>query len=207
MKEGVPGDAALFRRIDPVCDRFEAAWKAGQRPLIEEYLDTGEEPAGSSLLRELLLLELDYRTRTGEKPVPGEYHARFPQHVALIDAMFRATDDRIERGQPPMVTQLGEAGQGQGATTACGPPQFPGLEIEEEIAPGVGGMGMVFKAREVSLDRVVAVKTTKMHLKTPEGRAFFVREARSAASLDHPHIVKIFSFNADHNPLLCDAVR
>ena len=79
-------------------------------------------------------------------------------------------------------------------------PDFPGLEIVEEIAPGVGGMGVVYKAREVSLDRVVAIKTMKAHLRTPEGREFFITEARAAARLDHPNILRIYRFVPEHTP-------
>jgi serine/threonine protein kinase len=79
-------------------------------------------------------------------------------------------------------------------------PEFPGLEVIEEIAPGVGGMGVLYKAREVSLDRVVAVKTMKAHLRTPEGREFFVTEARAAARLDHPNILRIYRFVPEHTP-------
>ena len=70
----------------------------------------------------------------------------------------------------------------------------------EEISPGVGGMGVVYKAREVSLDRIVAVKVAKSRLKTLEGRAFFEREAQSAARLDHPNILKIFRFAPEQEP-------
>lgn len=79
-------------------------------------------------------------------------------------------------------------------------PQFPGLQIIEEISPGVGGMGVVYKAREVSLDRIVAVKTTRSRLQTADGLAFFQREARSAARLDHPNILRIFRFSPEHTP-------
>ena len=79
-------------------------------------------------------------------------------------------------------------------------PTFPGLEILEETAPGAGGMGRVYRARDVSLDCIVAVKTVKEHLLGTEGRAFFTREARAAARLKHPNIVRIYGFNPDHAP-------
>jgi hypothetical protein len=39
-----------------VCDRFELAWQASQRPRIEDYLDDTPEPERSILLRELVAL-------------------------------------------------------------------------------------------------------------------------------------------------------
>src|SRR5689334_17259534 len=57
---------------------------------------------------------------------------------------------------------------------------------------GRGGMGIVYLARDVQLDRDVAIKVLPAHLaRTAESRARFVREARTAAGLSHPHIVPI----------------
>ncbi|MBL0169683.1 MAG: serine/threonine protein kinase [Gemmatimonadaceae bacterium] len=57
---------------------------------------------------------------------------------------------------------------------------------------GRGGMGVVYLARDVQLDRDVAIKVLPSHLSlTAESRERFVREARTAAGLSHPHIVPI----------------
>ncbi|MBA4072292.1 MAG: hypothetical protein C0497_10725 [Gemmatimonas sp.] len=59
---------------------------------------------------------------------------------------------------------------------------------------GRGGMGIVFRAREVALDREVALKVLAFDpLLNPEAFTRFEREARLAARLDHPHIVPIFA--------------
>lgn len=84
------GSADEAASIDRLCDQFEAVWKARQVPRIEDYLrQVGEGPL-PLLLRELLLLELDYRGRVGEHPTIEEYHARFPDHCSLVDAVFPA---------------------------------------------------------------------------------------------------------------------
>lgn len=63
--------------------------------------------------------------------------------------------------------------------------------LEREI--GRGGMGVVFLARETRLDRAVAIKVLPRHLAVnPDLRERFLREARTAAQLSHPHIVPIF---------------
>ena len=57
---------------------------------------------------------------------------------------------------------------------------------------GRGGMGVVYLARDVQLDRDVAIKVLPAHLaRTAAARERFVREARTAAGLSHPHIVPI----------------
>src|SRR5215472_4660194 len=56
-------------------------------------------------------------------------------------------------------------------------------------AIGAGGMGEVYRARDTRLDRVVAIKILPAHLADkPELRERFEREARTIASLNHPHI-------------------
>src|SRR5690349_12023893 len=62
--------------------------------------------------------------------------------------------------------------------------------LEREL--GRGGMGIVYLARDVQLDRDVAIKVLPSHLaRTAESRERFLREARTAARLSHPHIVPI----------------
>lgn len=62
--------------------------------------------------------------------------------------------------------------------------------LDREI--GRGGMGIVYLARDVSLDRPVAIKLFPPDLaRIPEARARFLREARTAARLSHPHIVPV----------------
>ena len=77
---------SLGGQIEAVCDRFEAAWKAGRRPSIEGHLDGVPEAHRAAVFRELLVLELAYRRRAGERPTTEEYRRRFPARVAVIDA-------------------------------------------------------------------------------------------------------------------------
>ena len=79
------------RRIDAACDRFEADWRAGQGPRIEEVVAAAAEPERPALLRELIALEAELRRARGERPTPGEYHDRFLGQVGLVDAVFAET--------------------------------------------------------------------------------------------------------------------
>jgi eukaryotic-like serine/threonine-protein kinase len=61
------------QRVDEIRCRFEAAWKAGQRPSIEQYLAETPEADHPAHLGELLFLDLFYRRRDGETPVLEDY--------------------------------------------------------------------------------------------------------------------------------------
>src|SRR5215203_2542273 len=64
---------------------------------------------------------------------------------------------------------------------------------EVDILLGRGGMGAVYRARDVDLGRTVALKVLSPEFADSERfRERFLRESRLAASLDHPHIVPIF---------------
>jgi serine/threonine protein kinase len=66
-------------------------------------------------------------------------------------------------------------------------------EILEEI--GHGGMGIVYKARQPDLDRLVALKELRsIHATAPEIAQRFVRESRLAGSLNHPNIVTVYDY-------------
>jgi serine/threonine protein kinase len=67
----------------------------------------------------------------------------------------------------------------------------PGYEILDLL--GRGGMGVVYRARQVALDRIVALKTILLaHLGNETAIQRFEREARAVARLSHPHIVAAY---------------
>lgn len=73
--------------------------------------------------------------------------------------------------------------------------QLGDYELKKEL--GQGGMGKVFLARQISLDRLVAIKTLSKELSKKEGFVTrFEREAKSMARIDHPNVVKIYTVDA-----------
>jgi serine/threonine protein kinase/WD40 repeat protein len=116
---------------------------------------------------------------------------------AAVEELLRHDDSRdkteafivspIERGQ--RVTLLAAPLDAQGKV-ALGKQVLPGYELIEVL--GSGGMGVVFKARQLSLDRLVAVKMLLSAAAITTGQlARFRAEADALARLQHPNIVQI----------------
>src|SRR5262249_40168148 len=75
----------------------------------------------------------------------------------------------------------------------AGWPSIPGLELVNVL--GSGGMGVVFKARQATLDRDVAVKFLRdPHLAEAGHRERFLQEAPAIGRLRHPHLVQVYEF-------------
>src|SRR4029078_881888 len=77
---------------------------------------------------------------------------------------------------------------------------FAGHRIE--AVAGRGGMGVVYRARQLALDRVVALKLIAPELtRDAPFRARFERESRIAASLDHPNVIPVYEAGSDGDRL------
>jgi tRNA A-37 threonylcarbamoyl transferase component Bud32 len=112
----------------------------------------------------------------GRTPDHAAWRARFPALAGELTAFF-STYERMEALAPALQPGVG---------TSLGD-----YELVEEL--GRGGMGVVYRARQRSLDREVALKVIRAgQLATDEERQRFAREAHVAARASHPGIVPVY---------------
>lgn len=158
------------------------------RPLVEDYLQ--RFPALGPLERlspELIGEEYRIRRLWGDRPDPTSYYARFPAHGELPSLLARIDAELVQRSAASTLWTTAPPG------LMFAPPrvQPDGYEILDEL--GRGGMGVVYKARQLRLNRLVAIKMIRAGDEAgPAALARFRTEAKAAARVQHPHIVQVY---------------
>ena len=133
-------------------------------------------------LEQLVDLYLDH-CHLGDAPDVAAFAAAHPTHSAELLEILPLLRD-LERA--------GDAARGRSVAPKDELPELPGSDFRLERKIGSGGMGVVFEARQISLDRRVAVKVLAPSLvANATRRNQFEAEARIVAMLHHPNIVKV----------------
>ena len=186
-----PGEVPLDveEQIDRICVRFEQRWQAGPgpalRPLLAEIADNWQ-PA---LFRELVKVELDYRLAHRENPRLDEYVESYPEFADLVRTVFPAPARTLAEWPSRPIPR------GPVDRAAAAPQRVGNYRIIREL--GRGGMGVVYKAIQASLDRQVALKVLAPLRSTDTEVQRFRREAEVASRLHHTNIVPIFEAGQD----------
>ncbi len=182
MTDESPESLERNATLHEVCDAFARAWSRDGRPELTEFVTRYPDFDPETLLRELLPIELEQRRQAGEIPELEDYRSRFPTADDLLEEVF-ATSRTITLATG---TVSPEAGRSDPAPLGV----FGEYDLLEEV--GRGGMGVVYRARQRGLNRVVAVKMTRSGDRAHgEELARFQSEAAAVARLDHPGIVPI----------------
>jgi serine/threonine-protein kinase len=191
-----PESAATL--IDRVCDQFEQAWRDGQHPNVDDYLDSVAEPLRSRLFEELLLSELELCVQLGETVETNAMLARFPDRQTqvrhVISQFWQRASKRspLTGGRQTGGRQTGvDRGKSPGSPEKLIGQEYGNYELLQEVARG--GMGVVFKAYDTKLQRTVALKMIlDRNLASKEAVQRFYTEAETAAGLNHPGIVPVY---------------
>ncbi len=172
--EPSPADENLDENGFPVLDDFLDQLHAGKAPDRARFLQQHPE-----LARDLECLEaLDSLSVSAANLTDHPTLAFSDKHEAMEGA------DRVACAEPDFLSSpVGK--------------EFGNYELIEEI--GRGGMGVVFKARQKDLDRLVAVKMIRASLiASAEEVARFQAEARAAAALHHPNVIGVHEIGQVH---------
>lgn len=170
---------------------FEADRADGGSAPVETFVPPPGNPARDGTLEELIAIDLEFRWRrraedadtTGPEPSPADY-----------DALLATA------GDPALRARLVAANDALRDEHSATPALRPGLRIGRyvlEARAGRGAFAEVWRARDDSLGRAVAVKLLHAGLAGDAAvRARFEREARSAAALRHPSILTVHEVGA-----------
>ena len=192
LEEYVSCDSDILEIIEFIHIDLEQRFRKGQRPEVKDYISKYPELQNHpNEILELLKREIYLLSENGERVGP-EYHA-ITETVEYFD-LEKGGNKGLEyylKTYEPLAKELKMYFRKQGYSL----PEINGFSVLEKI--GQGGMGEVYKARQISLSRDVAIKIVRYDKikdlnNAEEYRRRFQKEGQTLASINHVNVVKIY---------------
>src|SRR5262245_30595122 len=189
----MPDHHSRTELLNALCAEQRRRWREGDRVSLAYFLKLhptlrdAPEQAVELIYNEVLLREKD-----GDTPRLEEYLGRYPEFATELERAFqvhRALDASDVMGTQPSGLATDRVGEPPRASPSE-PPAVAGYEVLEQL--GRGGMGVVWKARHLKLNRLVALKMIRGDSHDPAELHRFRAEAEAQARLHHPNIVQVF---------------
>ncbi len=201
--------ATIPPEVLAIRQKFEKSLAAGGNLSIEAFLPEQAEQFYTVCLRQLLRVELTHRLERGELIEPDAYRSRFPNFEQIVQdelTFHSAVTVEADTGRNANDTFATEAYSGTETPkrlTKRSSAEFPDTDRYKEIRSlGKGGFGAVFLARDLKLDRDVAIKVSRGPVDYDRQEAM-IREARAAANLKHDRIVGVYDVQENNgNPFI-----
>lgn len=185
------GEINPDRLVEVFCADQLSRWRSGQQVPAEAYLALCPAVAANSEVAfELVYSEYLVRESLGLVPGADEFVWRFPQFADRLRRQLLIHDSLGSADGVPdrdvTVASLAER-----ASHPFTGPAPPGFEVLAEI--GRGSMSVVYKARQIGLDRIVALKVIRASIYADQAVANrFQGEGHATARLQHPNIIQVY---------------
>jgi len=191
MPPSVPPDGITEHDVQQACAELERRLRAGEESTAEDLFSSHPAlAADADTGLEIVYTEFVVREQLGQRPDPTLWTARFPQWRTDLEQLFQVHRAAAANSLDPSKTLPFPNGAALSLPPESTAQRFGNYELLDEL--GRGGMGVVYRARQASLNRVVALKMILTgEFSGPEDRARFRAEAESAARLQHPNVVQI----------------
>ena len=223
-EQRLPPPGERLRRValvEMVRIDLKRRWQLGQRANLESYLKVLPElGTPETVSPELILAEYKVAIQFGAGVGPEEYAKRFPRQIEAIRSLMEQT--RCGPAQETIAQAPTAVISGPVETQSGAPQSVPPVELHlAETLPytprqsvtrvepkklgryrllrrlGQGGMGAVYLAEDTQLDRKVALKVPHFGPDDPpDALERFYREARAAATIEHPNLCRVYDVGA-----------